>query len=394
MKSVPQTEAPIVFLDDAHTFGGTQVALAWVIHVVLTRTSIPVLCVCTERTRRAIEEVSDSERTGLNHRLTFIEAPSALPLNIVSFPLRLFAYAKLLRRIREQPVLAWWLNLPDIEFCLAPLVVLRAYGEKTHAYLHGTACFGAFYKNASWQRRALSWLRDGLANRFAYRLHRVLVTPSLASQHEVQARLGSSAKLIQGHLYPPSSRQTKLVQRPSVFAQETGGPTISLWMVGGVVQGHKNNLVALDVLELLLERGYDATLTLAGTGPDLQQFQREARRRELSGRITYLGWLADPWKSTPRSAVVLIPSFHETMNIVAREAMRNGLRLVVSPIPVFYEWVPERFIAANFSREAFCVKLQEVCGMDAEEIATLYAGALARFSNEVFLEEFLRFTSL
>ena len=378
-----------MFIDDAHTFGGTQVALAWTIRAVLSHTSVPVLCVCTERTRRAIEEV-----TGLHSRLTFSKAPSALPLNIISFPLRLFAYFRLFQLIRRQPVYAWWLNLADIEFCLAPLVVLRAYGERTHSYLHGTAYFGEFYRNASKWRRALSWFRDVLADSFAYRLHHLLVTPSLASQNEVQARVGSSGTTSVGYLYyPPIGRHAQLVQTPIVLSRNARSTSIDLWMIGGVVFGHKNNLAALDLLELLIEQGYKATLTLAGIGSDIKLFEREATHRELSAHITYLGWVADPCDGAPKDAIVFIPSFYETMNIVAREAMRNGLRIVVSPIPVFHEWVPECFIAAGFSREAFCTKLHEVCAKRPEDIASSYAAALARFSNKIFVEDFLRFSN-
>ena len=380
----------IVFIDDAHTFGGTQIALAWTVYTVLNRTDIPVLCVCTARTRKAIEEV-----VGLHSRLFFVEAPRALPLNILSFSLRLFAYFKLIGQIRRHSVRAWWLNLADIEFGLAPLVVLRTYGETTHSYLHGTARFSSFYRHASIPRRVLSWLRDVLAESFAYRLHHLLVTPSMASQIEVRSRLGRDSNRPTGHLYyPPIGKQAELTQAPSVQPQTANMKTIHLWMIGGVVFGHKNNLAALDVLALLVKQGFEVTLTIAGTGPDLGRFQQAAEDGNLSSRITYLGWVSDPCDIAPKDALIFIPSFHETMNIVAREAMRNGLRVVVSPIPVFLEWIPESLIAADFSPEAFCEKLHEVRVMQAKEIAASYSVALARFSSDAFIEEFLRFTRI
>ena len=377
---------PLVFIDDAHTFGGTQIALAWTIQIVLSRTDLPILCLCTARTRQAIEAV-----VGIHSRLQFEEAPAALPLNLFAFPFRLPSYWSLLRRIHRRGVAGWWLNQADIEFCLAPLLVLRSLGEVPRTYLHGTGRFAFFYQAASWRRKLLSRLRDTVADRFVFRLHSLIVAPSRASQAEVQARLQSRRLPRLGYLYPPSGEHAGLLQDSA--APAVAPAILQLWMVGNVVQGHKNHRAALDLIEYLARNGHPATLTLAGVGPDMKSFQEEAARRNLASCITYLGWVADPCAIIPKQAIVFIPSFHETMNLVAREAMRYGLRLVVSPIPVFYEWIPEPLIAKDFSAEAFAARILAVSGITAVELTALYQHALARFSDELFLENLLRLTT-
>jgi len=195
----PQEEnPPLVFIDDAPTFGGTQIALAWTIQIVLSRTDLPILCVCTARTRAAIEAVA-----GIHPRLQFQKAPAALPLNLFAFPFRLPSYWFLLRRIRRRGVEGWWLNQADIEFCLAPLLVLRAFGEVPRTYLHGTGRFAFFYQAASWKRRLLSRVRDLIADRFVFRLHSLIVAPSRASQAEVETRIANHIGPALGYLYPP-----------------------------------------------------------------------------------------------------------------------------------------------------------------------------------------------
>ncbi len=382
-----QRNPPLVLIDDAHTFGGTQIALAWTIQIILSRTDLPVLCLCTPRTRSAIEAV-----TGVHPRLQFEAAPAALPLNLFAFPFRLPSYWLLLRRIRRRGVAGWWLNQADIEFCLAPLLVLRAFGEVPRTYLHGTARFAFFYRAASWKRRLLSGVRDTLADRFAFGLHSLIVTPSRASQAEVAMRISDHKRPRLEHLYPRSGERTVLLQYPVEPASEPA--TIQLWMIGNVFQGHKNHRAALDLLEHLARIGHPATLTVAGAGPDLKSFQDEALRRDLAGHITYPGWVAKPCAMVPKQAIVFIPSFHETMNLVAREAMLHGLRLVVSPIPVFYEWVPKTLIAKDFSSSAFAACILAVRGIGAADLAELYQGTLAQFSDELFLEKLLRLTSL
>ena len=380
--------APIVFIDDAHTFGGTQTSMAWMIRVLLLKTEIPVMWICTARTRAGVEGI-----VGSHPRLEFVEAPSALPLNLFAFPLRLPAYWTLLHRIRRSGVRGWCLSLADIEFGLAPLLVLRSMGEEPRTYLHGTGRFVFFHRAGSWKRRLLSRVRDMVANRFVFRLHTSIATHSRASQAEVDFRVASRKRPHTGHLYvPPVGLTTGILQTPAPPSAK--GQPIELWMIGNVIQGHKNCLAALDLLEQLALQGHAATLTIAGVGPDLERLQQEGERRGLADRITYLGWLADPCATAPKHAIVFVPSFHETMNLVAREAMRYGLRLVVSPIPVFHEWIPGALIADDFSPRAFAARTVQVSGMSADELAVLYRNALDQFSDEIFLENFFQFMNL
>ena len=45
----------IIFIDDAHTFSGAQIALAWAVRALLQNTPYHIVCVCTSRTRDAIQ---------------------------------------------------------------------------------------------------------------------------------------------------------------------------------------------------------------------------------------------------------------------------------------------------------------------------------------------------
>ena len=84
----------IGFIDDAHTFGGTQIALARAIAALLEGSRHNIICVCPAETRKAIKKI-----TGENERLRFVRCPAALPLNIALFPLRIARFHFILRRL-------------------------------------------------------------------------------------------------------------------------------------------------------------------------------------------------------------------------------------------------------------------------------------------------------
>lgn len=388
MTQTPAHENLIVFVDDAHTFGGAQIALAWAIRTILSETEDRVLCVSTGRTRQAIEEVA-----GVSARLEFMECPSALPLNLLTFPIRIPAFFLLLLRLRQRGVHAWWLSLSDIQFCLAPLVVLRWLGEAPIGWLHNTERAIFFFPHASCWRRALSRLRDWLSERFVFRLYALILTPSRATASALSARLrGAGKPLLDRLYYPPIGNQSLAqdsAQAPLLPEREN---MIDLWMIGRIDYGHKNNLLALEVLAHLLRQGAAARLTVVGDGPDRADLEARARELHLEDRVSFVGWKADPWDSVPQHSVVIIPSLYESMNIVAREAMSRRIALVVSPIDVFHEWIPAALIAPSFSADAFAKTLFAVRRLTDNELRAIYATALARFSAATFAESFKKYS--
>jgi glycosyltransferase involved in cell wall biosynthesis len=163
-------------------------------------------------------------------------------------------------------------------------------------------------------------------------------------------------------------------------------------MIGRVDYGHKNNLAALDATDILRNMGKAVELVVVGDGPDLDHFKSTTVARGLDGIVTFLGWRDDPWKSVPSDAIVLIPSWYESLNLVAREAMSHGIRLAVSPLPVFHEWIPEQLIADDFSADAFAKAIIHVHGMRSSEMRQLYGKALRKFSDVNFVESFIAYS--
>ena len=182
------------------------------------------------------------------------------------------------------------------------------------------------------------------------------------------------------------------------FAEQAAGAQfasksrLALWMVGRVDYVHKNNLRGLDVLEALLRGGHDACLSLVGDGKDLADFKAAALERGLSAHLRYTGWSTSPWSHVPEDAIVLIPSITEGMPLVATEAMMRGIRMVVSPIPPFFEGSPHEVIAESFHTVDFAKKVLEVHAMSRDVLASIYATALEKFSEDNFVRSFLAST--
>jgi glycosyltransferase involved in cell wall biosynthesis len=374
----------IAFIDDARTFGGAQIALGWAIRAILRKTSWRIVCVCPTALRQAVEGI-----IGGNTRVEFTVCPSSLPVNIFTFPLRIATFLKLLRLLRRTGVHAWWMNLSGVEFCLAPLVVLKLLGEKPCAWLHNPQRFSLLDRWGSLNRRVFARIRDKIAEWFLFRLYSRIATPSLASAELLRGRIGSAYAPAISYLYPTVSLDSGCGSASTVPEAECPAE-IRMWMIGRVEYCTKNNELALHLLKNILADGGTASLTIVGDGPDMKSVKSSIRDFGIVDRVKLTGWISDPWASITNDSIVLIPSFYECMPLTAIEAMLRGIPLVASPIPAFFEGVPRQMIADDFTPLAFAQRLRDVREMDREKMADLYGECLARFSESSFVTALAR----
>lgn len=368
----------IAFVDDAHTFGGAQIAMGSAIHAILRHSSLSVVCVCTAKTWDGIRSL-----TGEGARLRFVECAPALPLNIFAFPLRLRAFHKLLAPLLRQEIGEWWLNLSGIEFCLAPLMILRRHNIRPPAWLHNCETLLFYSAKRSFLRRLTSRIRDAAAERFVFPLYPRILTPSHASENALKRRLRPGLRPSTGFLYPIAG-----VRPEEAAPRKTDADgALQLWMIGRVEYSQKNNQASVEILKRLSKQNRSAFLHVVGDGPDLRHLKATVGESGLSDCVSFHGWQRNPWALIPEGAIVLLPSHSEGMPLVATEAMLRGVRIVTSPLAVFYEGVPHEMVAPAFSAEAFTEKIVEVSNMDDARIRVLYTEALKKFTESAFVEK-------
>jgi glycosyltransferase involved in cell wall biosynthesis len=287
--------------------------------------------------------------------------------------------------IRQGPRV-WWFNLADIESCVAPLVVLGLRGVRPLAWLHNGETSLFFNAKNSRLRKILCRVRDAAANRYIFCRYRMVVAPSQSSETSLKQRFNCHHPPQTGFLYPISG----INRERAAAGEDTSSPSlIRLWMIGRLAYGHKNNLAGLEILRVLQEEKKRASLTVVLDSRGVEDFQSRVRESGLADSVHIRNWEADPWRSVPPDAIVLIPSFYESFCLVAREAMYHGLKMVVSPIPVFFEWIPSELIARDFKAETFAEKIKAVSAMSPDQILALYKPVLEKLTEEAFVAKLL-----
>ncbi|ENM3897375.1 Exopolysaccharide biosynthesis glycosyltransferase EpsF [Vibrio cholerae] len=119
---------------------------------------------------------------------------------------------------------------------------------------------------------------------------------------------------------------------PSVVRK---GSEIILGTTGRCV-AQKNQLMLVDMVKELKQRGYDIKLYLAGTGPLLENIKQHIEQLELQESIILLGFVADTRPLLSGLDIFVFPSHYEGSANAIIEAMAMGLPIVsfdVSSMP-------------------------------------------------------------
>nr|MBA3782938.1 glycosyltransferase family 4 protein [Nocardioides sp.] len=114
----------------------------------------------------------------------------------------------------------------------------------------------------------------------------------------------------------------------------------------GRLSPRKGTDVALEATALLVARGYDVLLEVAGSVfPGYEWFEEELRRRadqpDLAGRVVLHGYLNPVWSLLARCRVVLVPSRTEPFGNAAVEAQLAGRPVVVAGVQGLREIVTD-----------------------------------------------------
>lgn len=161
----------------------------------------------------------------------------------------------------------------------------------------------------------------------------VLFANSTFVARRLRAAGAPSGKIHVAHSPVDPERITAHESRSPAERADMG--VLQLLLVGRLVE-LKGTRYALDALELLVERGVDATLSIYGEGPLRQQLTREASERGLP--VTWFGRrpLGEVYAAMATHDILVFPSITlengaaEAMGLASLEAQLAGMPVVVT----------------------------------------------------------------
>ncbi|MFN6178830.1 MAG: glycosyltransferase family 4 protein [Flavobacteriales bacterium] len=174
-------------------------------------------------------------------------------------------------------------------------------------------------------------------------------------------------------------------------SQERWSSGIFSFAMLGVIHPAKGQLEAVDAFRIVLDRGLDARLIIAGSGREAPVRERIAALG-LQDRVEMTGYVKDPYSVLLRAHALLMCSPNEAMGRVTVEAMASGIPVVGLDAAGTSEIVTHRRngLLYNGGCEALAQRMIELAS-DRDLARTMGRSAqddtVARFSIERYCDE-------
>jgi glycosyltransferase involved in cell wall biosynthesis len=178
----------------------------------------------------------------------------------------------------------------------------------------------------------LGGLNDAVHRRLLARAHAV-VAPTPAIAEDLARRYGVRAEVVPTGLSPEYLAEARAAAR----SRQPGSAPRVLYL--GRLAPEKNLDVLLRAFALLLRGAPDATLVMAGVGPDAARLRDLAASLGFASRVVWLGFVpeAELARVYASADAFVSPSTYETQGLTVLEAMAAGAPVACPDMDVFRE---------------------------------------------------------
>lgn len=367
----------IVFFDDAHTFGGAQIAAVSLANFVRENLGHEVSFFCSKKNERLIERLKSVRGIEIRH-----DGYSALPLFIVSHIFMLWKLPGIIRAIRSMKPDLCFINMSGLEFGWLYFYSTKVMRLRRIMWIHNTSTYAELMKRTGW-RGALDAVRDALGNIAAKVIWNDLVTVSYSGRDYLSRRLGRTSGIkVMGNtmkIAPVVQADIRLDLLTSVVRPYPAD--IIAVLPGRVSFGHKGHDKVVACLTEMKKRSI--AMVFVGDGEDLETLRRLC---EPFDNVFFVGWQESIVPYLVRADVVLLPSRFEMQPLIAMEAMLVGAPILTSQIPSFAELVGNDFLVDFDDPIAVCDKIEWITQLDKTQLDQSYAERLKICSGSAYLE--------
>lgn len=373
------------FIDDAKTFGGAQVALLNSISALNKSGGCTVKIMVAKENRELISRLGSLKNISIQY------CPGALPVNIFTFIFNIFWFAKFFYKNNDKDKFIFVANLSGLEFCIAPVIVLKLYGFNIHGWLHNASRLNDLMPNVSFLKKKQYLIRDKIAEKIVSRMYDAFLTPTKAAANLLQERIGYKKNI--NNIFNVLKNKPNLFPENIAKSLELKNNIINIAIIGRIEFSTKGQDKSIALVQEFSRIGVSVAINIVGDGPDRFLLEKMFRDHGLSASLKILGWQKDVTSFIDSSDVVWVPSRHESFSLVVAEAMSRMKPLVSSNLPCFKELLPDKFICQTDSISEYVDKILKVVNIDSGQLQSEYRKSLRMCSEENFVKKFTSIVS-
>lgn len=366
----------IIFIDDAHTFGGAQIALRNVINCLLLSEKYEIILLASKNNISKLIEGENLKKAKI------ICIPTAKSLNIFQFIFTIPGTYRVMKSYVKDNSYIWIANLSGIEFCLSSLVMMKIFNIKPIGWLHNSQSFTCLMPHKPFVLKLINKIRDVLANNLIFGIYNKLIVPS-ESEKKILLMRTKNAKKINVIRNPVKSLSTKSLLALSKFQKNKKDKfkePINIFVVGRIEFSTKGQDKCVGISATMASRGLAVNFIFVGDGPDSKLLEKKFKDARLPYEIT--GWMENPYEKISHDNLILICSNFESGSLVAIEAMSLGIPIVSASIPIFHEVLPSECVTMGESPELYADKILSVLRINSNYLIEKYQIKLNEYTAE------------
>lgn len=157
----------------------------------------------------------------------------------------------------------------------------------------------------------------------------------------------------------------------------------------------KNHIFLLDVMKILLEKGYNVTLDVLGDGVLRPMLEQKVKERGLEGRLVFRGSVGSIPQRLWEAQLYVHPAWYEPFGLVLLEAMATGLPVVSLDGQGNRELVLENqngfMLPANAGPDEFAAKIARLIDTpsERERMGTFARSFAERYDINAYTDKLL-----
>lgn len=125
--------------------------------------------------------------------------------------------------------------------------------------------------------------------------------------------------------YLPNAIDTKRFKNNRSYSKIEG--TFHIVSIANLVP-KKNHVLLIDVMKILLEKGYDVSMDVLGAGPLMDELVAKTKAKGIEKHLHFKGSVGDIPQQLWKAHLYVHPAWYEPFGLVLLEAMASGLPIV------------------------------------------------------------------
>lgn len=322
----------LLLCDDAHTFGGSQIALINLVKLLSKSNVFNINCIVNFNNLELLNQLQTIQN------IVIYKGNKSFSLNILFYHFDLKSYFFIKNQVSKIKIDYAYINLSGIEFGLIYAKVFKKLDIPFSVWVHNPEYYSKLISSKKLFRNFISFGRDFFADFLYINTYDSYIAVSEYTKNRLIDRGTNKTKI--EVIFNPVLDEDDIFMKKDIVKKifEFSKERKIISVIGRIQYTDKGHDQLLNCVDYLRNKNNDLCMVFLGDGPDKVNLENTLHKLNVEN-VLFLGWINNADLYIKLFDLVFIPSRFETISLVAIETIRQNVKLLTSNIKAF-EYLP------------------------------------------------------